>query len=323
MSLPDDAEVERAVGLLAAGEVIGLPTETVYGLAADGTSEASVRRVFEIKGRPPGHPVILHVPSAAELDHYARLVPEQAQRLVHAFWPGPLTLVLWRSGRVPDVVTGGLETVALRMPAHPLFLEVMRRLGRPLAAPSANRFGRVSPTTAAHVRADLGDLIPLVLDGGPCAVGLESTIVDLTGPRPRLRRPGSIGPREMWDRAGVEVEADDGRGPAVPGSLASHYAPRAEVELVPASELWPRARSEAAQRRVGVLCQGVVPDDLPRGVLLERLGETDEELARGLYAALRRLDERGADLVLAVAPAAGGLGAAVTDRLRRAAGRRN
>jgi L-threonylcarbamoyladenylate synthase len=317
------ADTNRAVLLLGAGEVVGLPTETVYGLAADGLNESAVRRVFAIKGRPPGHPVILHVGTSADLHRYAESVPEAAEKLVRAFWPGPLTLVLRRSAAVPDVVTGGRDTVGLRMPAHPLALDVLRRLGRPLAAPSANRFGKVSPTSAEHVLADLGDDVPFVLDGGRCEVGLESTIVDLSGAVPRLRRPGKITIEDMWRGAGVAVEGDDGVGPVVPGSLPTHYAPRAPVALVAGQDLWLRARQEALRLKLGVICQTEAPLDLPPGVFIERLGQTGADLARDLYAALRRLDDRGVDLVLSVLPEAVGVGIAAIDRLERAAAPRD
>lgn len=319
-----ELDVERAVALLAAGEVVGLPTETVYGLAADGSNESAVRRVFTVKGRPPGHPVILHVADPAEVYRYASHVPAEAERLIRSFWPGPLTLVLPRSSLVPDVVTGGLPTVGLRMPAHPIFLEVARRLGKPLAAPSANRFGRVSPTRAEHVRADFGGDVPLVLDGGACTVGLESTIVDLTSARPRLRRPGGITQKEMLERADVQVFVDDGAGLPVPGSLPSHYAPRAEVLLASHARLWERVREAARGSKVGVLHQGAVPSDLPPGVVTLRVGATERDLAHELYAALRRLDEEGVEVVVSVIPDAvgsseAGVGDAVRDRLQRAA----
>lgn len=315
----DGAALDRAVALLRAGEVVGLPTETVYGLAADGLNETAVRRVFAIKGRPAGHPVILHIGRVSDAERYAAEVSDVAERLMRAFWPGPLTLVLPRGERVPDVVTGGLPTVGLRMPAHPLALDVLRRLGRPLAAPSANRFGRVSPTCAEHVRADLGDDVPLVLDGGPSIVGLESTIVDLTGKTPRLRRPGGITPLDMAVRAGVEVEADDGVGLPVPGSLPSHYAPRARVLLVSAAELWSRAIEHAKLGVVGVIHQDDSPPGLPANVQSFRIGATGEELARQLYVALRALDAGGAAVVLSALPDPTGVGAAVRDRLERAA----
>lgn len=319
-----DVDLDSAVVLLRAGEVVGLPTETVYGLAADGSNESAVRRVFAVKGRPAGHPVILHVADPTEVDRYASHVPAEAERLIRSFWPGPLTLVLSRSSLVPDVVTGGLPTVGLRMPAHPIFLEVAGRLGRPLAAPSANRFGRVSPTRAEHVRADFGDDIPLVLDGGACTVGLESTIVDLTGARPRLRRPGGITQKDMLERADVEVFVDDGAGLPVPGSLPSHYAPRAQVLLASQARLWDRVREAAQASKVGVLHQGAAPSDLPPGVVTLRVGATEQDLAHELYAALRSLDEQGVEVVVSVIPDALGsseasVGEAVRDRLQRAA----
>jgi L-threonylcarbamoyladenylate synthase len=319
MAAQGAADVERAVALLRAGEVVGLPTETVYGLAADGTNEDAVRRVFAIKGRPVGHPVILHVGEVDELERYAAFVPDEAVRLTRAFWPGPLTLVLPRSTFVPDVVTGGLATVGLRMPAHPLALEVLRRLGRPLAAPSANRFGKVSPTCAEHVRADLAGEVPFVLDGGPCAIGVESTIVDLSGNTAVLRRPGGVTIEAMWEMARVEVQPDDGLGQPVPGSLPSHYAPRAPVVLVTEDELWAEVAQRGTLGHLGVICQCAVPPDLPRGVSVEHLGVGGADLAHGLYAALRRLDEQGVVLVLSVLPPAVGLGAAVVDRLQRSA----
>jgi len=314
-----ETELHRALALLSAGEVVGVPTETVYGLAADGLNESAVRRVFAIKGRPPGHPVILHVGTSEEVVRYAADVPLAARRLMDVFWPGPLTLILPRSGAVPDVVTGGLPTVGLRMPAHPLTLALLQRFGRPLAAPSANRFGRVSPTTAEHVRADLGADVPLVLDGGACVIGLESTIVDVTGAEPRLRRPGAITPGEMQERAGVRVYVDDGAGLPVPGSLPSHYAPRAQVLLVPADELWSRVRELSLLGPVGVLDRGVAPPDLPANVTVCAMGQTGAELAQRLYAALRLLDERGALHIVSVMPEAIGLGEAIVDRLQRAA----
>lgn len=315
--------IDRAVELLARGDVVGLPTETVYGLAADGLNPAAVSRVFSIKGRPPGHPLILHVQSPAELDVYGRAVPDAARRLAAEFWPGPLTLIVRRSALVPDAVTGGLDTVALRMPAHPLALEVLRRLGRPLAAPSANRFGKVSPTTREHVVADLGSDVPLVLDGGPCAIGIESTIVDLSREAPQLLRPGAITPEDIFARVGLLVFARDEGAPAAPGLLASHYAPQAPVFLVGQERIWDEARAWATQApiggRVGVVSQEPAAVDLPPGVTVEWLPGDSAALARGLYAALRRLDAAGCERILAVLPKAEGLGAALADRLSRAA----
>jgi L-threonylcarbamoyladenylate synthase len=209
------------------------------------------------------------------------------------------------------------------MPAHPLALDVLRRLGRPLAAPSANRFGKVSPTCAEHVRADLAGDVPFVLDGGPCAIGVESTIVDLSGSGAILRRPGGVSIEAMWEQARVEVQPDDGLGHAVPGSLPSHYAPRAAVILVAEERLWAEVAQRVQLGQLGVICQCAVPPDLPSGVSVERLGAGGADLAHGLYAALRRLDEQGVVLVLSVLPPAVGLGVAVVDRLRRSAAPRS
>lgn len=315
---PRQEDVERAVAALRCGELVGLPTETVYGLAGDGLSEEAVRRIFRVKGRPPGHPVILHLGELDWLDRFAAVVPFQARLLAQAFWPGPLTLILPRSSLVSDVVTGGLCTVALRMPAHPVALHVIRALGRPLAAPSANRFGRVSPTRARHVAADLGSDVAVVLDGGACSVGVESTIVDLSQDVPRLLRPGSIGIEDMKRLTGVTVLADDGSGPAAPGTLPSHYAPRAPVFLVADSDLEAELRAFGAQKKVGVIARRSLPG-LADNVTVCEVSGSLEVFARGLYEGLRSLDEAGCEVILTVPPEASGLGVAIIDRLRRAA----
>ncbi|HZI11045.1 MAG TPA: L-threonylcarbamoyladenylate synthase, partial [Myxococcus sp.] len=214
--------LERAVDLLRHGGVIALPTETVYGLAANAEDELAVRRVFAIKGRPATHPLIVHIPGVEHLASWAREVPEAAHRLASAFWPGPLTLVLPRTPRATDAVTGGQDTVALRVPGHPVALEVLRRLGGGLAAPSANRFGRVSPTMAEHVRQDLGGDVDLVLDGGPCTVGVESTIVDLSSDAPAILRPGGLAAEEVERVLGRPVPVRTESKVRVSGSLASH-----------------------------------------------------------------------------------------------------
>ncbi|HEX8536244.1 MAG TPA: L-threonylcarbamoyladenylate synthase, partial [Cystobacter sp.] len=220
-----------------------MPTETVYGLAANAEDELAVRRVFAIKGRPATHPLIVHVADAQALSSWARLVPEHAWRLAEAFWPGPLTLVLPRSPRATDAVTGGQDTVALRVPHHPLARAVLEALGGGVAAPSANRFGRVSPTTAEHVRADLGADVDLVLDGGPCTVGVESTIVDLSQEEPAVLRPGGLAVEELSRVLGRPVPVRVSSTVRVSGSLASHYAPRAGVVLAEPAEAAARVES--------------------------------------------------------------------------------
>ncbi len=310
-------DVDRAVAVLRAGGLVALPTETVYGLGADAANELAVRRIFAVKGRPSTHPLIVHLSGAGALESWATAVPEGARRLAEAFWPGPLTLVLLRTARASDAVTGGQPTVALRVPAHPLALEVLARLGGGVAAPSANRFGGVSPTSAEHVRADLGPEVDFVLDGGPCAVGVESSIVDFSSGSPALLRPGGVS-REALERVlGVLVPTRSEGGPRAPGTLPSHYAPRAGLVLAPREALAARAAALAASgRRVAVLGQ---LDGLPAGVVAYPVPEDAVGFARELYATLRAIDEAGFDVIVAAPPPPEGLGLAVRDRLERAA----
>ena len=308
----------QAVETLRRGGVIALPTETVYGLAANAEDELAVRRVFAIKGRPATHPLIVHVARAEELSSWARHIPEEAWRLAAAFWPGPLTLVLQRSARATDAVTGGQDTVALRVPHHPVALAVLDALGGGVAAPSANRFGRVSPTTAEHVRVDLGDEVDLLLDGGPCTVGVESTIVDLSGGAPAVLRPGGLAVEEISRVLGREVPVRTSATVRVSGSLASHYAPRAGVVLAEPSEVAARVAALRAQgRSVGVLGPPTLP--LPPEVPRYDVPEDPAGAARLLYMRLREADLRGHDVLVACLPRAEGLGIAVRDRLARAA----
>jgi L-threonylcarbamoyladenylate synthase len=309
------ADVAAAVAALARGEVVGLPTETVYGLAADAESPAAVRRIFELKGRPADHPVIVHVHDATGLERYGRDVPELARRLAAAFWPGPLTLVVRRAARVPDLVTGGQDTVGLRSPAHPLARAVLAAFGRGLAAPSANRFGHVSPTTAAHVRDEFGARVPIVLDGGECAIGIESTIVDLSGERPRILRPG------MLDRERIEAitgPIDAGVGPDAPrvsGALESHYAPDTPVAMGPRAAIIERQRQLAAR---GLVARILALGPLPTGAHGIAMPAEPEGYAHGLYAALRALDALGADALLVEAVPDTADWEAIRDRLARA-----
>lgn len=290
-------DADEAARILRAGGIVAVPTETVYGLAAVASDPVAVRRVFAAKGRPVDHPLIVHLASAADLGDWAATVPPAAAALAAAFWPGPLTLVLPRQAGVPDEVTGGLDTVGLRVPAHPLTRALIAATGG-LAAPSANRFGRVSPTEAAHVSAELGPALP-VLDGGPCAVGVESTIVDLAGPAPALLRPGGVPVEAIEAVLGAPLGVGVRRAP---GGLPSHYAPRTALLLSSDVEA-DAAAARARGLRVAVL---PAPSD-------------PAQHARGLYAALRALDAEGVDLLVAGVAAEAGLGRAVNDRLRRAA----
>ena len=309
-----ESEIARAAGILDRGGLVAFPTETVYGLGADAHNAVAVAAVFKAKGRPADHPLIVHISDADQMPHYARDIPPLAWRLAEHFWPGPLTLIMRRAPGLPDAVTGGQDTVGLRVPAHPVALALLKAFGRGLAAPSANPFGGVSPTTAAHVVDGLGHAVDAILDGGPCAVGLESTILDLSGPMPRILRPGAVAPRALAAVIGrTPVFAATG-GPRTPGRLPSHYAPATPLRLVadPDRE-WrhgPRPLAVMALRppsRGPVRCRWLV---MPR---------TADAYARVLYARLRAIDRWRCRVVLIERPPATEEWDAVRDRLERAA----
>jgi L-threonylcarbamoyladenylate synthase len=310
---------------LRAGRLVAFPTETVYGLGADATNESAVRRIFEVKGRPEAHPLIVHIAAAERLPIWAAGVPDAARRLAERFWPGPLTLILPRGPCVPFVVTGGLETVGLRVPAHPVALDLLRAFGGGVAAPSANRFGRVSPTRAEHVRDDLDDRVDFILDGGSCSVGVESTIVDLSSGDPAILRPGGVTREQLEAVLGRPVPLRHGGPVRAPGQHALHYAPRAEVILVQPSDLARQAAAiQATGRRVVALCRDLDAATLTThgGVEVIRLPDSLERAAQVLYEALREVDRRGFEVALAALPPEHGVGLAMADRLRRAAGPR-
>ena len=319
-----DRSISLAVGVLRAGGLVAMPTETVYGLAADASDPQAVSRVFAAKGRPLGHPLIVHIGAGASLADWTRHVSDDALRLADAFWPGPLTLVLQRHPSVPTVVTGGRETVAVRMPAHPVAQRLLESFGGGLAAPSANRFGRVSPTTASDVRADLGDLVELIIDGGPCEIGVESTIVDIAGGeetrRATILRPGGVSPEALAEVLGRPLQTTMSAPARAPGMLASHYAPRTRLTLCGEDEA-PRRVAElvATGARVGVLSlRGI---EAPGARVAWDAGGDVILLARSLYRWLRQADDEALDALVVVPPPAEGLGIAVRDRLRRAAHR--
>ncbi len=318
----DAAGIAEAAALLRAGELVAFPTETVYGLGGNALDPTAVARIYEAKGRPEYNPLIVHLADAAGARALATRWPEPAERLSRRWWPGPLTLVLPRAAGIPDIVTAGGGTVALRVPAHPAAQALLRAAGVPLAAPSANRSGEVSPTTAAHVARGLAGRIPLVLDGGATNVGIESTVLDLSGPMPVLLRPGMISRAELEREIGPvgtpgREPPREGPRPS-PGMLERHYAPRAPLRLVPgAQDAVELARAVHARgERVGAVTLG---DPLPDADDVIRLPPEPEGYARGLYGALHRLDELGVALILAVAPPADARWDAVRDRLRRAA----
>ena len=299
-----DDVVARAVAVLRGGGVVAIPTETVYGLAADVANDAAIARVYAIKGRPPEHPLIVHAHDVDALDGYVAGVTPALRALALRFWPGPLTAIVARGPRTPLTVTGGQDTVAVRVPEHPLARAILAAFGGALAAPSANRFGRISPTRAEHVHADLGDEVDLVVDGGPARVGIESTIVDLTGTVPAVLRAGSVTPSELGAALGVPVVTRVGGAVRAPGTLRSHYAPRAHVVLVESQAREGEARRLAdAGGRVALL---TLPDD-------------PAAAATALYATLRALDADGYATIVATLPANTEANAAVRDRLMRAA----
>jgi L-threonylcarbamoyladenylate synthase len=314
-ALTHAAEVIRAGGLVA------FPTETVYGLGADALSAAAVARIFEAKERPRGNPLIVHVADATALDEVAVRVTDRAREVVASFWPGPLTLVLDRAAAVPLITTGGLDTVAVRVPAHPVAQGLIRAAGRPLAAPSANRSGRPSPTRAPHVLEDLGGRIELILDGGSTSVGLESTVLDMTTEPPTLLRPGGVTLEQLEAHLGRVrlATGDDEAAGRSPGLRFRHYAPRAKVVLIEAG-----AGEEAVAswldggKSVALMAQRSVGLDRP-GLRVRLMPVDLEAYARELFEALRDLDATGVDAIFVEGIAEVGLGRAIMDRLRRAA----
>ena len=321
---PSKSEIERAAAILRAGGLVAFPTETVYGLGADASNPAAVAKIFAAKGRPQNHPLIVHLAGIELLPLWAEEIPPAAHKLAAAFWPGPLTLVLKRAAGVPDCVSGGQDTVGLRIPGHPVALELLKAFsgtegGRRysgVAAPSANKFGRISPTSAAHVRAELGDAVDWVLDGGECEVGIESTIVDLSRGRAVLLRPGQITPARIAAVLGAEVGSPDAAAPRAPGALDSHYAPRTPMYLVPAAEL--QAKLAALRgRKLAVLARAEAPSGL-KDIYWQAAPRAVAGYAHELYASLRRLDDLGCDLILVEAPPAVPGWQGVNDRLRRA-----
>jgi L-threonylcarbamoyladenylate synthase len=309
-------DITEAVAELAQGNLIGLPTETVYGLAADASNEVAVRKIFAAKGRPSTHPLIVHVASPQVAKAWALSFSSEAQLLAQHCWPGPLTLIVKRSTLATDAVTGGQDTVGLRVPSHPLALQVLSEFQGGIAAPSANRFGRVSPTTAAHVREEFQNAF-LVLDGGPCTVGVESTIVDVSGSTPRLLRPGGLALERIEEVLGTRVQHPiQGHHVRAPGLLASHYAPRAGVQLVSAESLLEAAQAHLnAGLKVATLSQNRLTVS---GTLFHFDAPSDaSEFARMLFSTLRQADDV-ADIILVVPPQKTGLGLAVYDRLQRA-----
>lgn len=323
------SEIEKAVEVLAAGGLVAIPTETVYGLAADAENAKAVRAIYEAKQRPANHPLIVHLASADAIEHWASEIPEEAKKLTKAFWPGPLTLVLKRSANAKDFITGGQNTVALRCPSHPLTRELLQLFDggthRGVAAPSANTFGKISPTTAQHVREDLGEKpegkVDFILDGGTCSVGIESTILDLTSGEPRILREGEISGEMISKVLGKPVlHGPIGASPRVSGSLKSHYAPEHPLKIVSVEDLAGEAQFLARHFQTFSL---IAPASLAKRFApistQTRSYENPKELQINLYRWLHELDNGKSDVILAVAPELSDSTAGVLDRLTRAA----
>jgi L-threonylcarbamoyladenylate synthase len=326
-------EIDRAVRSLRAGGLVAFPTETVYGLGADATNAAAVAKIFAAKGRPATNPLIVHVADEAAARRYASIWPDRASRLAQRFWPGPLTLVLPRRAEIAESVAAGGATVGLRVPDHPLALQLLRAFNGPVAAPSANRSNRVSPTTAAHVRDEVGDAVGMILDGGPCRVGIESTVLDLSGPEPTILRPGGVSRAAIEAVIGPVRERGESRGREAagalrsPGQLPVHYAPRARAYRFDRDQRDAAlARFRAAPGRplglvlLGEVCEpGAMSDDERSAGLLLLLPDDPESYARNLYGTLRSLDDVvAAEEIWVEMPPDLPAWAAVRDRLLRA-----
>ena len=324
-------QVELAAVILRKGGVVAVPTETVYGLAADASNPEAVKKIFSLKGRPADHPLIVHIADEAHLNHWAREIPTAAKLLARQFWPGPLTLILPRNPQVSDVITGGQDSVGLRVPDHPVALALLRAMGPTgaLAAPSANRYGRISPTTAEHVREELGDSVDMILDGGPCQVGLESTIVSCLAGKVTVLRPGGIPLNALEEVLQQKIAVMDGTDAKirVSGSMLSHYAPVTPLEVLPHDNFWQRACDLQTQGlRVAtlewsapdaILSQNTVNSTLAR-IVRTTMPANPVAYGQLLYATLRQLDHAQFDRMIAEAPPQSVAWLAVTDRLRRA-----
>jgi L-threonylcarbamoyladenylate synthase len=319
-------DLDHALTLLKAGELVGIPTETVYGLAADASRPDAVAKIFALKGRPADHPVIVHIAGKAQLADWARDIPDAAWKLADAFWPGSLTLILHRKPGVPDAVTGGQDTVGIRAPAHPLTHSLLERFGGGLAAPSANQFGHVSPTTAMHVHDEFGERLQLILDGGPCQVGVESTIVGLTGDQPTLLRPGGVPAEAIEAVLGVKLirhEKPDTAKLRVSGLLDSHYAPRTPLLVGTLAAIENEAYRRFEQGEAIALLHHSPLSGAVCGVESHRMPAEPDAYARDLYATLRQFDEgRRFTVLLLEAPPQDPAWLAVNDRVKRATSQR-
>ncbi len=314
-----DPEIDNAAAILRDGGLVAFPTETVYGLGADANNSAAIRKLYAAKGRPADHPVIVHLADISQLGQWTRDITPVAETLARHFWPGPLTLILRRAPGVAEAVTGGQDTVGLRIPSHPVARALLRKFGAGIAAPSANRFGHVSATTADHVRQEFGGTVDLVLDGGQSDVGIESTIVDATADQPFLLRLGHISATDIEHALGVPPAAPHERSPRAPGTLAAHYAPRTPLVMMESDLVLELAASMSRQgKNVGVLARSALQPLIP-GLKWIAAPHEAAAYAHDLYANLRLLDAAGCEVILVERPPQALAWAAVNDRLGRAA----
>jgi L-threonylcarbamoyladenylate synthase len=319
LSASDAESIRRAGRIIKAGGLVAFPTETVYGLGCDAMNADAAVKVFEAKRRPQFDPLIVHIADLTQLEMVIASLPAMGQRLIDAFWPGPLTLVLPKQPAIPDLITAGLSTVAVRMPNHPVAQTLIREAGTPIAAPSANLFGYVSPTTAQHVADGLGNRVDLILDNGPCPIGVESTIVSLAGPQPELLRPGSITIEQLSSIIGsIRRSVSVNHTPIAPGQLSRHYATQTQLTILASAGARPVLKDGV---RAGLLIHSHPRDTDDRFAAVEVLSSPGDlrEAARHLFAALRRLDSLGLDRIYAEPCQEEGLGVAIMDRLRRCA----
>jgi L-threonylcarbamoyladenylate synthase len=321
MSIARDTQkqIQDAVDALRAGDLVAFPTETVYGLGANASSPQAVRKIFELKGRPANHPVIVHVDDQKHLQRWVRDMPPAARALADKFWPGPLTLVMKRAPAVSDVITGGQDTVAVRVPSHPIARQLLTAFGGGVAAPSANRYGHVSPTRAEHVRDEFGKRVKIVLDGGDCKIGLESTIVLCVGEVPRLLRPGAITLSQLRSVVPGILAGPDPTTPRAPGTTPRHYSPKTPVTLVPSRRLVDVMREFTDEEEKVAVLSLRPPSTANRYMTWINAGTRADIYARNLYTHLRTLDKMGAKVLLVEEVPAGEQWDAVRDRLKRAA----
>ncbi len=314
----DERAIEMAADLLKQGRLVAFPTETVYGLGADASNPEAVKRIFNTKGRPADHPLIVHIADVGQLDDWALDIPDAALRLADKFWPGPLALIFKKKPQVPLEVTGGQQTIALRIPNHPVALSLLQAFGGGVAAPSANRFCRISPTQAAHVSEELGDAVDCILDGGSCQVGVESTVLDFSGAKPALLRPGQITRQEIEDFLQIELVVNIKSDIRAPGMMAVHYAPATVAMLVRADDLQTCIGNLVSTgKRVGLLAY---KQTINNGQLLQVIAMPEQaaDYAQQLYSALRELDSLNLDIILVEQPPVTDAWSAINDRLAKA-----